>query len=79
MEAGAGEGGDGAAVSPVEGEKATGLAGGGAGDGGFLHNRDPRRPVFGEEVGGAEAHDSAAAHYHPLRRRRLSSAAGRSR
>lgn len=60
IEAGAGEGGDRAAVAPVEGEEAAGLAGGGAGDGGFLDESDGGA-ALGEEVGRAYADYSAAA------------------
>lgn len=61
VEAGAGEGGEGTTVAPVEGEEAAGFSGGGAGDGGFLDEGD--LGVFGflgEEVGGAGSDDPAA-------------------
>lgn len=65
IEAGAGEGGDGAAVAPVEGEEASGLAGGGAGDGGFLEEGN-QSALFGEEVGGAHSYHPSSTNHHFL-------------
>lgn len=68
VEAGAGEGLEGPAVAPVEGEESAGFSGRGAGDGGFLDESDDGA-FFGEEVGGADADYAAAADDHALRGR----------
>lgn len=65
IEAGAGEGRDGAAVAPVEGEEAAGLAGRGAGDGGFLEEGN-QSSLFGEEVGGAHSYHPSSTNHHFL-------------
>lgn len=63
VEAGAGEGGEGPPVAPVESEEAAGFSGGGARDRGLLDEGDGG-PLLGEEVGGADADDTAAADHN---------------
>lgn len=70
IEAGAGEGGEGPTIAPVEGEESAGFSGGGAGDGGFLDERDGGA-LLGDEVGRADANYSAAADDDSFRRMKL--------
>ena len=63
IETGAGEGGEGPCVAPIEGEEASCFSRGGTCDGGLLEEGDGGA-LLGEEVGGADSDDSAAANHH---------------